>query len=214
MDDPTPQDLPDERPQRRREYSGAGSTLGVAMLVVLLVGLAIWWFELRGGVGEGAATREGLGIVPLAEAQNTTGKPPAAQEGRVAPNFRLEAPDGTVHVLTEFRGSPVLVNFWASWCGPCRGETPDLQSFSEAHPGVKVLGVNQQESAATAKDFLEQFGVTYPVVLDSSGEVSSAYRIDRGLPVSLLLDREGVVQKIYYGRLKEEHLAEVASLAP
>ena len=120
---------------------------------------------------------------------------PAAAVGRAAPAFRLRALDGSLTALTDHRGQYVLLNFWASWCGPCRGETPELQEFFERQsPGLVVVGVNQQETVETAREFAEAFGVTYPIPLDTDGQVSSAYRVSTGLPVSFLIDPEGVIQ--------------------
>ncbi|MBI5949296.1 MAG: TlpA family protein disulfide reductase [Chloroflexi bacterium] len=213
-----PDELPDERPQRRREYSGAGSTLGAAAVIVLAVGLAIWWFEMRGGEPVDAVDA-GPGIVELAAELNPTGKPPAAEPGRAAPNFALRTPAGELIQLDSYRGSYVLINFWASWCGPCRGETPDLQLFYESANGgplrarpaparvpLVVLGVNQQEDAATAETFARQFDVTYPIVLDRAGEVSTAYRVG-GLPVTFLVSPEGVILKVYPRRVEADDLA-------
>lgn len=202
-------ELPDERPQRRREYSGAGATLGVAILVVVAVAAAVWWFEVRGSTG-GSGADNGYGVVALAPTENPTGQPPAAESGRAAPNFRLPGLDGGDVTLTGFRGRYVLLNFWASWCGPCRGETPDLQALSERHAAtLTVVGVNQQESAGAARSFARDFDLTYPIVLDRDGGVSLAYRVGRGLPVSLLLDREGVVRAVYVGRLSAADLAAI-----
>jgi len=205
--------LPDERPQRRREYSGPGSTLGLAALIVLVVGAAIWYFEFRGGDGSsaGADTTPGMGIVALDDALNPTGRSPAAREGRAAPDFRLPGLKEDVVTLSGFRGRFVLVNFWASWCGPCRDETPDLQSFHEhnADDGLVILGVNQQEQRSAAASFVEEFGVTYPIALDTSGEVSAAYGVGRGMPISFLVTPAGVVEKVYFGRLSEAQLAEI-----
>jgi peroxiredoxin len=205
MDD----EIPDERPQRRREYSGAGSTLGVAAIVILVVGLATWFFEFRDD--SGAAGEAGLGITELALGQNSTGRAPAAEQGRTAPNFRLAAPDGATSSLTDYRGKYVLLNFWASWCGPCRGEAPDLQALYERTKASKlvVLGVNQQEGAGEAQAFASEFGVTYPIVLDRSGGVSEAYRVGRGLPVSFLLSPDGVIVKILVGRVSADDLAKL-----
>lgn len=201
--------LPDERPQRRREYSGASSTLGVAMLIVVAVGVALWFFEFRDGGSSNGASTSGLGVVELPAGLNPTAKAPAAEPGRAAPNFRLQSPDGGVSTLDSFRGKYVLLNFWASWCGPCRGETPDLQALSERQSAkLTVLGVNQQEDAAAAKQFMAQFNLSYPIVLDSSGDVSQAYRVS-GLPMSFLIDPDGVVKKIYVGRISSDDLRKI-----
>jgi thiol-disulfide isomerase/thioredoxin len=209
--DALPEAEPDERPQRRREYSGAGSTLGVAALIVVAVAVAIWWFELRGGDGGVLAGKPGLGIVVLPAEANATGQAPAARAGRPAPNFRLEGLDGTISSLVDYRGKWVIVNFWASWCGPCRAETPDLQALFDAHRDrLVVVGVNQQETKDTAGTFVKQFRLSYPVLLDRTGEVSEGYSVGRGLPVSLLLNPQGVVVRVILGRIPPDQLESIA----
>ncbi|MFN8618110.1 MAG: TlpA disulfide reductase family protein [Dehalococcoidia bacterium] len=205
--------LPDERPQRRREYSGPGSTLGLAALIVLVVAAGIWYFEFRGGDGSGGSSSSAYGIESLPESLNPTGKSPAAREGRAAPNFRLESTAQATPALTDFRGKWVLLNFWASWCPPCRDETPDLQSFYEHNNnrGLVVLGVNQQEKPDAARSFLQEFGVTYTSVLDTDGEVSETYGVGRGLPISFLVAPSGVIEKVYFGRLSEDNFSEIAA---
>lgn len=206
LDDDAP---PEERYTRRREYTGAGSTLGIAALIVLAVGVAIWWFEIRGSDDAGNVSTKGLGIVELPAALNPTGQPPAAQDGRAAPDFKLATPDGTTVRLSDYRGKWVVVNFWASWCGPCRQETPDLQRLAERHPqALVVIGVNQQESAEVAAKFTGQFDVTYPIALDADGEVSVAYRV-AGLPRTLLVDPGGVIRSTTNGRITEDQLAKL-----
>lgn len=203
-------ELPEDRGHRKREYSGAGSTLGVAALIVLAVGVGIWWFEVRGRESGGIST-EGFGVVALASAENPTGQPPAARVGRAAPNFRLPTVAGEAETLEAYRGTWVLLNFWAAWCGPCRGETPDLQHFWErAGPdGVVVIGVNQQEPPGTVQAFVTEFRPTYPIVLDRTGEVSDAYAVGRGLPVTFLIDPDGVIRGVYPGRVTAEQLAQI-----
>ncbi len=199
----------DERPQRRREYTGAGSTLGVAFLIVITVGLAIWYFEFREDSfdtsGDGA-----FGVVDFPPDVPVSGGSPAAREGRTAPNFRLQSPDGEVLTLADFRGGYVLVNFWASWCGPCSAEAPDLEAVSRK-PGSRltVIGVNQQEEPSEVTGFRDRFQLTYPLVMDRNGEVSEAYRVDSGLPVSFLLSPAGVVLEIYRGRVTTDDLARI-----
>jgi peroxiredoxin len=204
--------LPDERPQRRREYSGPASTLGLAALIVLVVGAAIWYLEFRSPGSSGGASTPGLGIVSLADEQNPTGKSPSAREGRAAPNFKLASLTADAATsLTDFRGKYVLLNFWASWCGPCRDETPDLELLYEQQPGDRlvILGINQQEQPDAARKFADDFGVSYPMALDRSGEVSSAYGVGRGLPMSFLVAPDGVVEKVFVGRLSQDSISEV-----
>jgi peroxiredoxin len=201
--------LPDERPQRRREYSGASSTLGLAMLIVIAVGVGIWWFEFRDNGSAGGAAGDGYGVIPLPVAANTTGKSAAAQIGRAAPDFRLRAPDGSVATLDSFRGKYVLLNFWASWCVPCQSEAPILQKLTDGTPAnLVVLGVNQQEDAGAAKQFEKDFQLTYPVVLDFDGDVSQAYHVI-GLPVTFLIGPDGVIQRAYSGPLSDSDIAKL-----
>lgn len=209
--------IPDDRPQRRREYSGPGSTLGLAALVVIVVGAAIWWSEFRDDAGSGSEDGGDFGVVGLPDDLNPTGKAPAAREGRAAPNFELADLDGGPVRLDQFRGKYVLVNFWASWCGPCRGETPDLQDFYGRVSGrnVTVVGVNQQEPASQARAFVEGFGVTYPVLLDRSGEVSEAYSVGvGGLPASFLIAPDGVIEQVFVGRITAGQLDELEGRLP
>lgn len=145
-------------------------------------------------------------------------EPAAATPGVVAigdPRPELTLPDlsGTRVSLSRFDGKPVLLNFWASWCPPCRDETPDLQSFYEHNNnrGLVVLGVNQQEKPDAARSFLQEFGVTYTSVLDSDGEVSETYGVGRGLPISFLVAPSGVIEKVYFGRLSEDNFSEIAA---
>ena len=201
--------LPDERPQRRREYSGAGSTLGLAALVILVVGAAIWWAELRPDDAP-ALGKDGTGVLDLPEGTNPTGKSPSAEEGRAAPNFRLAGRDGQLVTLSDYRGRWVLVNFWATWCPPCRDETPDLQEVYERNDGsLVVIGVNQQETPEQMTSFGDAFGVTYPLVLDRTGQVSQAYRVSRNLPVTFLVDPEGVIVEAFWGQVTMETLERV-----
>ena len=203
--------LPDERPQRRREYSGAGPTLGVAALIILVVGAAVWFFEVRGSGSDAGGGGSDAGIVDLPAGITPVGGAPAAREGRTAPNFRLSSPDGSALTLSDLRGRFVLVNFWASWCGPCRGEAPDLDALARRQPPARftVIGVNQQESAETARAFANEFDISYPVVLDRSGAVSQAYRVSSGLPVSFLVSPQGVILKIFIGRVGAEDLKQL-----
>lgn len=198
--------LPDERPQRRREYSGAGSTMGVAVLLIASVALLIWYFEFRAD-GVTTGSNGSFGIIDLPADQNPTGRAPSAEPGRAAPNFILQSPGGGEASLLDWRGDYVLLNFWASWCGPCRGEAPDLQDLHEAGDGrLVVVGVNIQERDSDATEFVETFGLTYPIVMDRSGEVTGAYRA-RTPPTSLLVGPDGTVLRVWFGALSRDDIS-------
>ncbi len=117
--------------------------------------------------------------------------------GQRAPDFTAELLDGRTVSLSDFRGHPVLVNFWATWCGPCRKEMPDFQTVYDARSadGFVVLAVNNMERKSDVAQFIGDLGVTYPVALDESGAINfdlygSAIP---GYPTSFLLDRNGVI---------------------
>jgi cytochrome c biogenesis protein CcmG/thiol:disulfide interchange protein DsbE len=121
--------------------------------------------------------------------------------GKPAPGFRLAAPDGDVLSLAGFRGKPVVVNFWATWCVPCRVETPDLIKLQSGWgSSVQMLGVDAQETPADVRTFAAQFGSNYPLIIDSDGAVVSAYHIF-GLPQTFFIDARGVLRDYRIGVL-------------
>jgi len=112
-----------------------------------------------------------------------------------APGFRLTDVDGAPRALASFRGSVVLLNFWATWCIPCRDEMPVMERVHRSYRerGLVVLAVNFKESAPEVRLFLDKLGVSFGTVLDTDGKVSEKYRV-RGLPVTFLVDREGTLR--------------------
>lgn len=105
-------------------------------------------------------------------------------------------------------GIPVVLNFWASWCGPCRIETPHFQDVSLKYQGeVAILGVNQGESARTIADFGTSFGLTYPLLYDGDNRVNEAYNVFN-LPTTIFIDRYGVVREVFVGAISQAVLQE------
>ena len=133
--------------------------------------------------------------------------PQGINEGLVARDFTLPSLDGGDISLSDYRGSVVLVNFWATWCPPCRAEIPDIEAAyrERSADGFVVLGVNGQEPRETVEPFVKAQGMTYPILLDEQGTVASEYRVI-GMPMSLLVDREGVIQTRHVGFLSADHL--------
>jgi peroxiredoxin len=124
------------------------------------------------------------------------------KEGFLAPDFELENQNGEMKRLSEFQGSPVLVNFWASWCAPCRAEMPDIQNLHEKYSddGLVILAVNStsQDSVSKATQFVDSLHLTFPILFDTSGSVSETYQV-RALPTTFFIDRYGVINEIVVG---------------
>jgi thiol-disulfide isomerase/thioredoxin len=126
-----------------------------------------------------------------------------------APDFSVTTLDGETVGLSDFQGKTVLVNFWATWCPPCRAEMPALDAYYQAHrdEGFVLLAVNAGESRVAAEDFTASIGFSSPVALDTTGEAIDAFGVI-GLPTSILIDSEGIIrlewQGMLTGRLLEE----------
>lgn len=120
--------------------------------------------------------------------------------GKLAPDFTLTGLDGQEVSLSGFRGQPVLLNFWATWCGPCRMEMPLLQDVYEkwTGKGLVLLVVNVQESPDLVKEFIEDAGYTFPVLLSPGSKVPLAYNI-RGIPATFFIDADGVIRDVKVG---------------
>jgi thiol-disulfide isomerase/thioredoxin len=117
-----------------------------------------------------------------------------------APGFTVTGIDGATHSLSDYRGKVVVLNFWATWCMPCRAEMPDLEHEARAHRSdpVVVVGMDWKESAGPVRDFVGGLGVTYPMLLDTDGRVYDAYRVS-ALPTTFIVDRHGRLVKSRLG---------------
>lgn len=134
-------------------------------------------------------------------------EPQRPKVGEVAPDFALiDARDGTVRKLSDYRGKAIVLNWYASWCGPCKSEIPGFQEASEAlSETVTFIGVDYRESREKAVGILDELSATYPALLDSDGKVGEHYRAT-GLPTTYFLDSEGVVRAIRIGEVKSQDL--------
>lgn len=138
------------------------------------------------------------------------GLPEAAPtQGAIAPDFTLETLDGKTVSLSDYRGQPVVLNFWATWCTPCREEMPLLQETYEAHQdaGLVILGVNVREDPEAVERFLKEVGVDFPSVLDPSLVVVERYRVT-SLPMTFFIDREGQLRTLVVGGMNKTILDE------
>lgn len=149
-------------------------------------------------------------VVPFLAACGTGGADPkpGVMQGQRAVDFALKTPGGEDVLLADYQGQVVLINFWASWCGPCELEMPDIQKAYDAHreQGLQVLAVNAGESPSTVREFGVRHGLTFPLLLDAGGQVNAKYRA-AGLPMSLVVDREGVIHVRHLGYMSAGQLA-------
>jgi len=117
-----------------------------------------------------------------------------------APDFTLKSRSGENVKLSELRGQVVMINFWASWCGPCRQEMPILeQIYRHYQPmGFTLLGINVEEDSSAANKVLKDISVSFPVLYDNKNQVSESYQV-RAMPSTFLIDRDGQVRYMHKG---------------
>lgn len=126
----------------------------------------------------------------------------AAKIGEMAPNFTLRADTGKNLRLSEYRGEVVMINFWATWCGPCRQEMPVLNELYQRYRpvGFTLLGVNIDDHSASASKMARRLGVAYPILFDVEKVVSRLYDIN-AMPTTVMVDRDGKVRYLHRGYL-------------
>ncbi|MFZ5918725.1 MAG: TlpA family protein disulfide reductase [Chloroflexota bacterium] len=125
------------------------------------------------------------------------------QKGYRAPDFTLTDLDGNPISLSDFRTKIVLINFWATWCPPCRAELPAIEAAYRAADDLVVLAVNFQEPPEDVRSFVASQELTFPVLLDDSGSVALTYR-SRALPVSYFVDAQGIITAVHVGQMSQE----------
>ena len=130
----------------------------------------------------------------------TSGSTQAPEAGKLAPDFQLSNLKGQSVALSDFRGRPVLINFWASWCGPCRTEMPYIQQVFEewSDRGLVILSIDIGESLSTVEDFMQSYNLSFPVLLDVNKTVSLKYNV-RYIPTSFFVDEGGIIKAVKIG---------------
>jgi peroxiredoxin len=165
-------------------------TLGASVLVGLTFGLML--FQSK---------------APAADAP-AVALTPAAVVDIPAPDFTLQTVDGETIRLADLRGKVVALNFWATWCAPCRLEMPALQDQADAFPDrLAVLGVNFDENAEAVAAFRQEVDVDFPLLLDPGADVQRLYRV-LGYPTTFFIDEQGTIRFQHVGLMSEEQLEE------
>jgi cytochrome c biogenesis protein CcmG, thiol:disulfide interchange protein DsbE len=164
----------------------------ILIIIVLLLGTA-WIFDSR---ESGTQSNNFL----LTEAPIV---------GHLAPDFTAVTPEGVSYSLSDFvdregeNGQPVVLNFWASWCGPCRIEAPHFEKVSLEYTGrATILGINQAESIPTITQFAQSTHVTYPLLFDEDMEINRKYNV-ANLPTTIFVDAQGIVREVFVGTMNQ-----------
>ena len=209
--------------QLRREGQQLPWLLMAAILLLALVmGLLLWqsWGpQAIEAKPLPASTLQSL-PAPLTSTLLSLASASSLSLGQQAPDFSLKTLDGQATVtLSELRGKPVILNFWASWCTPCRLEMPALQAAYEAHQadGLTVLAINltTQDTLPDAQAFIEELQLTMPALADETNAAEEIYHII-GLPTTYFVDSQGIITHIQLGPLDEprlnSHIEEIVSV--
>jgi peroxiredoxin len=142
------------------------------------------------------------GISADRSGQSQPGGVAAPQAGFLAPDFTLKTPSGETYRLSDLRGQAVLINFWATWCPPCRAEMPAMQEAYEEfrEQGLVILAVNStiQDDPLAIAPFVKEYSLTFPILLDETGEATRAYDV-RALPSSFFVERDGRINEVVIG---------------
>lgn len=186
--------------------------VAIALALFAVMGVAV--LVVRAARGDDQISAPTLSGAPTSAATTELESGLGALDGRApiigqaAPDFMLRDADGATVRLSDLRGKVVWVNFWATWCAPCKKELPVMQTLydEKKDAGLVVLAINWQESAEDARAYFASRGLTLPLLLDRGG-VYDQYRL-QGLPDSFFVDREGVIATLQYGEVSEKKARE------
>jgi len=139
------------------------------------------------------------------DGKNSTAPVEGTQAGNLAPDFQLQNLDGQTVSLSNLRNKPVLINFWATWCSPCRSEMPYIQEIYEewADKELVVLAINIGESSSKAEEFMQSNNLSFTVLLDTKQDVAQKYNIQY-IPTTFFIDKDGIIQDKMIGAFQNK----------
>ncbi|MBI2940212.1 MAG: TlpA family protein disulfide reductase [Chloroflexi bacterium] len=186
-------------PRPRPLPEGEGTTAparGIGRLAPLLAALAL--------IALGVLALDGGRILGLAGSARSAAGGESPQVGYRAPDFRLPTASGGSVQLSQMRGKAIILNFWATWCAPCRAEMPAIERVQKAYAdrGVVVLAVDVQEHPDLVRRFVDELGITFDSLLDTDGTVTQQYRLN-ALPTTFFIDRGGTIRDLAIGGMTE-----------
>ncbi|WP_156292059.1 peroxiredoxin family protein [Oceanobacillus salinisoli] len=161
----------------------------LGVIIVGMLGWAVYDFVISTDANESGASLEDVGT----------------SKGQMAPDFELTTLNGETVKLSDYRGKKVFVNFWATWCPPCRAEMPDMQELYD-DTDVEILAVNltaTEKSVEGVAEFVDEYALTFPILMDEEGEVESMYQVN-AYPTSYLIDSEGRIGYVSIGAMNYE----------
>jgi peroxiredoxin len=135
------------------------------------------------------------------------------QKGQRAPDFELQTVEGEKAKLSYFMGKKVILNFWATWCPPCKAEMPNMEEFHHENKNVIILSVNLTSNETKQQDvqnFIKQYGLTFPVLLDKEGMAGNLYQAIT-IPTSYIIDTKGVIQQKIVGPMSKETMENITA---
>ena len=172
--------------------------IGLA-IVSVMIGLVIWQF---------------VNEPKPAKLEASQKEPEEEHRAILATDFTLPMLSGESFTLSQMRGKTTIINFWASWCGPCKMEAPHLQEFYEEYSDqVEIVAVNitSKDKREDAEAFVEQYGLTFPVLLDETGEISTMYGAF-AIPTTVFLNEKGEIIHEYAGPMEKQFLIDLLEL--
>ncbi|CAN5814822.1 hypothetical protein BH20CHL2_BH20CHL2_04450 [soil metagenome] len=191
--------------RQARRPGAAGSVAVIVLVIAVAIGVGVWQDRETGPV---APDEVGLIDQVAPDVADANALSTAPEAGALAPNFRLETVGGEVLELADLRGTPIFLNFWATWCFFCLTEMPAMQVVADEYGDqVVVMGVNAGDSPEDARTYASNFDIRYTLALDTQLEITEAYAV-RQMPTSVFIDEHGVVASVIYGVIVPDQMRE------